>query len=260
MWLHVSGRLAGQVAQQPRLLTLFISALGEVPAMVPMPFPELLNFCTKGSARATLGALPLFRPEGTPLVRLPSLAAAAALFAVLAFPAASSAALIDDGYFSDASGNGVDDDYSAFHGSFPRAEEIKNWTSGGHQYFRITINATHDGDNGMSSKWFGTGGGWNYTMRAKVKTTDFRTPFRARLTVHWKDVNGNYIRIGECNRSANWSDTSFHTLEDTGCRAPSNAVKMNLSIRANNGGCDPCADGEGYGTVGVDHLYLARTS
>jgi hypothetical protein len=35
---------------------------------------------------------------------------------------------------------------------------------------------------------------------------------------------------------------------------------MNLSIRANNGGCDACPDGDGYGTVVVDHLYLARTS
>ncbi len=195
-------------------------------------------------------------------MRLPSLAAVVvALFAVLALPAASSAALVDDSWFVDGPDNdGVDDYFNAFHTAFPDAGEINNWTSNGNQFLRITINATHNGDDSMASPWFTTARDRIYTMKASVKTIDFKTPFRARLTVHWKDVNGNYISAGECNQSNTWYDNTFHTLIDTYCRAPAGATSMNIAIRANNGGCDACPPGDGYGTVVVSHLFLERTS
>lgn len=166
--------------------------------------------------------------------------------------------IFDEDTFHNTDADGVDDDFRSFQDF--SAGEFNKWTSNGHQYLRILPEANNNGDAGMHSHDYGVAPQEIYTGKAWVKTTNFQTPFRARLTVHWKDGNGNHINSAECNSTGIWGDEQFHTVEIGGCRAPLDARTINLAIRANNGGCSSCPVGFGYGTVVVDRFRFARTA
>jgi hypothetical protein len=94
--------------------------------------------------------------------------------------------------------------------------------------------------------------------QAWVRTINYQTPFRARLTLHfWSSTTHDPgTLVGECNEYLPASPSVGYTLVEVQCAAPANTVEADLSVRANNG-CSGCSDnGAGYGTVVVDRIKM----